>query len=323
MSIAAAACGALFLAVAIGVQLDPHKMTAGVFRHGELQTSRDATILFNKDGKTATVHLVKYSDATSLRTNGKSDGSINMDARGERGSDEITMVLTAALPLALKPEAKSAAVIGIGTGLTTHTLLQSLDIERVETVEIESAMAEASRGFMPRNSAAFADPRGAILIDDAKSFFSTRNRRYDLIISEPSNPWVSGVSSLFTREFYRRIRKPSQPRRPAGAMDPALRDGCLARRHGARRARRRVPALRGVRAERLRPADHGRGCAAARCRRRRASSSTRAWRRSCGRCMCSPRATSTRATSAAAPRSSRCSRATACRRTPTTRRCSI
>jgi hypothetical protein len=121
------------------------------------------------------------------------------------------MVLTAALPLALRPETRTAAVIGIGTGLTTHTLLQSLDIERVETVEIEAAMAEASRGFMPRNSGAFADPRGEILIDDAKSFFSTRNRRYDLIISEPSNPWVSGVSSLFTREFYRRIRKHLNP----------------------------------------------------------------------------------------------------------------
>jgi len=204
---AAAACAALFLAIGIGVQLDVHKMTAGVFRHGELQSSSEATILFNQDGKTATVHLVKYADATSLRTNGKSDGSINMNAAGERGTDEITMVLTAALPLALKPDARNAAVIGIGTGLTTHTLLQSLDIERVETVEIESAMAQASRGFMPRNSGAFADPRGTILIDDAKSYFSTRNRRYDLIISEPSNPWVSGVSSLFTREFYRRIRK--------------------------------------------------------------------------------------------------------------------
>jgi predicted membrane-bound spermidine synthase len=211
LAYAAAACAALFAAVALGVQLDVHKMTAGVFRHGEVGASRDATILFSKDGKTATVHLVKYPEATSLRTNGKSDGSINMDAAGERGTDEITMVLTAALPLALKPETKSAAVIGIGTGLTTHTLLQSLDIERVETVEIESAMAEASRGFMPRNSGTFADPRGAILIDDAKSYFSTRNRRYDVIISEPSNPWVSGVSSLFTREFYRRIRKHLNP----------------------------------------------------------------------------------------------------------------
>ena len=202
---AAAGSGAIFFAAALGFELDANKMTAGVFRHGELAASRDAEVLFKRDGKTATVHLVKYPDATSLRTNGKSDGSINLEQGGQRGSDEITMVLTGALPLALAPAAKTVAVIGIGTGLTTHTLLQSLSIERVETVEIESAMAEASRGFLPRNSGAFADPRGAILIDDAKTFFSTHGRRYDVIISEPSNPWVSGVSSLFTREFYRRI----------------------------------------------------------------------------------------------------------------------
>ena len=68
-------------ALALGVQLDAHKMTAGVFRHGDVGASRDATILFSKDGKTATVHLVQYPDAISLRTNGKSDGSINLDAR--------------------------------------------------------------------------------------------------------------------------------------------------------------------------------------------------------------------------------------------------
>jgi predicted membrane-bound spermidine synthase len=202
----AAGCAAVCVAVALGVELDANKMTAGVFRHGELDSSREATVLFNRDGKSATVHLVRYPEATSLRTNGKSDGSINLDADGPRGSDEITMVLTAALPLALKPQTRSAAVIGIGTGLTTHTLLQSLDIERVDTIEIEPAMAEAARGFAPRNSAAFADPRGTIVIDDAKSFFSTERRRYELIISEPSNPWVSGVAGLFSREFYRRVK---------------------------------------------------------------------------------------------------------------------
>jgi predicted membrane-bound spermidine synthase len=208
---AGAACAAVFVALGAGVQLDPHKMTAGVFRHGELATSRDAKILFAKDGKTATVHLVQYADATSLRTNGKSDGSITLDRDAVRGSDEITMVLTAGVPLALNPDTRRAAVIGIGTGLTTHTLLQSLAIEHVDTVEIEAAMAEAARGFMPRNAGAFADPRGSILIDDAKSFFSASGARYDLIISEPSNPWVSGVASLFTREFYRRIRGHLEP----------------------------------------------------------------------------------------------------------------
>lgn len=204
-------CAALFAPISLAYDLDPNKMTAGVFRYGELAGSRDAQVLFNKDGKTATVHLVKYGDALSIRTNGKSDGSINMNREGPRGSDEITMVLTAAVPLALKPDATSAAVIGIGTGLTMHTLLQSLSIERVETVEIESAMAEAARGFLPRNRASFADPRGSIHIDDAKTFFSTHNRRYDIVISEPSNPWVSGVSSLFTLEFYRRIRTHLNP----------------------------------------------------------------------------------------------------------------
>ena len=206
LAYAAALCAAVFVALAFGVELDPNKMTAGVFRYGDLASSRNAPVLFNKDGKTATVHLVKYPEATSLRTNGKSDGSINMDRNGPRGTDEITMVLTAALPLALKPEIRSAAVIGIGTGLTTHTLLQHLDIERVDTIEIEPVMAEASRGFAPRNSGAFVDPRGTLVIDDAKSYFSTHARRYDLVISEPSNPWVSGVAGLFTGEFYRRVR---------------------------------------------------------------------------------------------------------------------
>jgi spermidine synthase len=207
----AAACLLAFLAVATLFELNPNKLTAGVYRHGDLSASATARILYGKDGKTATVHLVGYGEIVSIRTNGKSDGSINMDRAGVRGSDEITMVLTAALPLALKPEAKSAAVIGIGTGLTMHALLQNLALERVETVEIEAAMAEAARGFAPRNSSAFADPRGTILIDDAKTFFSTRNRRYDIVISEPSNPWVSGVSSLFTREFYRRIQNHLNP----------------------------------------------------------------------------------------------------------------
>ena len=204
---AVAACVLAFVPLAAVFELDPNKMTAGVFRHGDLSASQGARILYSRDGRTATVHLVGYAEATSIRTNGKSDGSINLDPKGERGSDEITMVLTGALPIALQPRARSAAVIGIGTGLTTHTLLQSLNLASVETVEIEAAMAEAARGFAPRNSAAFADPRGAILIDDARTFFSARNRRYDLIVSEPSNPWVSGVSSLFTREFYRRIRQ--------------------------------------------------------------------------------------------------------------------
>jgi spermidine synthase len=208
---AAAVALACFAAVFAAVQLDPYRMASGVYRRGELYSAQQATLLFHRDGKTATVSLLDFGTDRSLRTNGKSDGAINMDANGARVSDEVTMTLTAALPLAYNAVARNAAVIGIGTGLTTHTLLASPSIESVETIEIEPAMAEASRNFAPRNSNAFADPRSHIIFDDAKAFFSTYNRSYDIIVSEPSNPWVSGVSSLFTGEFYRLVRRHLRP----------------------------------------------------------------------------------------------------------------
>jgi hypothetical protein len=187
------------------VELDAYRMMSGVFRYGRLFTPEEAKLVFYRDGRTASVSLVDFSDGRSIRTNGKSDGGVNMN--GPPLSDETTMTLTAALPLAVKPEARRVAVIGIGTGITTHTLLGNFELETVDTIEIEAAMAQASRGFAPRNSSAFADPRSHIHIDDAKTYFSTHNRRYDVIISEPSNPWVSGVSSLFTVEFYRMARR--------------------------------------------------------------------------------------------------------------------
>ena len=208
VAVLAVAC---FTAVLAGVHLDTYKMASGVFRRGSLYSASDATMRFYRDGKTASVSLMDFGTDRSLRTNGKSDGAINMDPDGERISDEITMTLTGVLPLAYRPDARSAAVIGIGTGLTTHTLLGSGVIRSVETIEIEPAMAEASRLFAPRNSNAFADPRSHIVFDDAKTFFSTYNRKYDIIVSEPSNPWVSGVSSLFTGEFYRLARRHLNP----------------------------------------------------------------------------------------------------------------
>ena len=199
-----------FAAVLALVQLDNYKMASGVFRRGELHTEQDAKLIYHKDGKTTTVSMMDFSEGRSLRTNGKSDGAINMKP-GARISDEITMVLTGALPLAFKPDARHAAVIGVGTGLTTHTLVASPAMESVDTIEIEPAMAEASRLFAPINSNTFADPRSRIIFDDAKTYFSTHNRLYDIIVSEPSNPWVSGVSSLFTSEFYRHVRRYLKP----------------------------------------------------------------------------------------------------------------
>jgi spermidine synthase len=200
----------VLVVVAFGVSLDPYKMASGVFRRGDLYSAQDAELKYYRDGKTTSVSLMQFQEGLSLRTNGKSDGAINL-GEGARISDEVTMVLTAAIPLAHRPDAKRVAIIGIGTGLTTHTMLGATTLERVDTIEIEPAMAEASRSFASRNASAFADPRSRLVFDDAKTYFSTHNERYDIIVSEPSNPWVSGVSSLFTTEFYRHVRRYLNP----------------------------------------------------------------------------------------------------------------
>jgi predicted membrane-bound spermidine synthase len=184
------------------LNLDLYKMASGVFRRGDVYRPESAQLVYYKDGKTTSVSLLQFQEGLSLRTNGKSDGAINLN-EGERISDEITMVMTGAIPLAYKPDARRAAVIGVGTGLTSHTLLSNLKLDAVDTVEIEPAMAEASHYFSERNGSVWADPRSRLIFDDAKTAFSLRNARYDIIVSEPSNPWVSGVASLFTTEFYR------------------------------------------------------------------------------------------------------------------------
>jgi spermidine synthase len=195
------------------VQLDPSKLSSGVFRHGYSRQAPDSKVLLLKHGKTATVSLVDIQGKgqISIATNGKPDASIMM--RGDKsGPDEITMVMAGAMPLALHPNAKRIANIGIGSGLTTHVLLASGSVETVDTVEIEPYMAQAAEiGFMPRVQRTFRDPRSHIYFEDAKTFFAVHRKKYDVIVSEPSNPWVSGVATLFSEEFYRQITNYLEP----------------------------------------------------------------------------------------------------------------
>ncbi len=179
------------------VQLDPIRMASGVFLQGEIKTTRE--LIFHADGRAATIDVVQNGVYRAIITNGKVDAAI---AEGLLSKDEPTMVLSAALPLTMYPQAQKVAVIGMGSGLTTHTALGSPNIERIDTIEIEPKMVEGAKFFGERVERAFSDPRSFIHIEDAKAFFTHQSSQYDIIISEPSNPWVSGVSGLFSKEFY-------------------------------------------------------------------------------------------------------------------------
>ncbi len=96
-------------------------------------------------------------------------------------------------------------------------------MKRLDSIEIEPLMVEAARkGFGPRISNVFEDPRSHIVYEDAKTFFASTREPYDLIVSEPSNPWVSGVASLFSDEFYGRISRYLSRRWVLRAVDAGL-----------------------------------------------------------------------------------------------------
>lgn len=196
---------------------DQRLLSSSVFRTGQLPDRAQREILFHADGRTATVHTSRdrTTGTLTIGTNGKPDGSLSptwfercdtVAAHQSFGGDEGAQVLLPLVLLAHAPSARSGAVIGHGTGMSSHLLLGSPAIAELTTIEIEPAMLAGSKAFAPANRRVFDDPRSRVVIDDAKSYFTAANRRFDLILSEPSNPWVSGVSGLFTSEFYARIR---------------------------------------------------------------------------------------------------------------------
>ena len=204
----AVSLSALCLIFAVKLPFDPLMLASGVFRHGRSELAASSTVLFYRDGKTASISVVGSSQGSAhIATNGKPDAAIMLRDDSPPSEDEPTMAIAALLPLTMLDAPDRVGVIGFGSGLTTHTLLGDKRVLSVDTVEIEQAIVDGARNFGKRVRRAYEDPRSNIIIDDAKSYFSSKREKYDVIISEPSNPWISGVGTLFSKEFYKFIPK--------------------------------------------------------------------------------------------------------------------
>src|SRR5580765_4767416 len=192
--------------VAVIVPLPRLLLASGVYRQGKVADPADTRIVSYRDGRTATISLAEHRETRSLTlsSNGKADATLRtlwLEPPQSRPKtvfrlDESTQALLALVPLAFVPGAREAAVIGQGSGMTSHYLLGSPSLRSLTTIEIEPEVIRASRRFFPANRRVFEDPRSHFVIDDAKSFFAVHGRPFDLIVSEPSNPWVSGVAGL-------------------------------------------------------------------------------------------------------------------------------
>jgi spermidine synthase len=155
-------------------------------------------VLFHKEDVGATV-TVKQAPGGSLTlyTNGKPDAS----SHGDMPSQE----LVAQIPLLLHPHPRSALVVGLASGISLGSAGRH-PLERLDCVEIVPAMVEASRYFDAYNYRILDDPRVNLIIADGRNHLALTERKYDVIISEPSNPFIAGVADLFTREYFQLCR---------------------------------------------------------------------------------------------------------------------
>ncbi len=154
-------------------------------------------MLYYREGLTATISVQRSrKDHIYWKTNGKIDGS---------HGDALTQLMIGYIGIFLNPNAKQAAVIGLGTGMTAKAL-SAFPVTEIDVLEIEPAMVKTATFFNEKNGKILEDPRVRVFQTDGRNYFFATRKRYDVISSEPSNPWIAGVANLYTREFYEIIK---------------------------------------------------------------------------------------------------------------------
>ncbi len=162
------------------------------------QRRRDIDYLFYEDAADATVSVERWmqsdrSEERVLRINGKPDASTQ--------GDLSTQYLLAHLPLLAHPRAQEVFVLGFGSGITAGAVLRH-PVQRLTVAENCQPVLRAAPLFARWNRDVLRQPRTRLFAEDARTVLRLDPTRYDVIISEPSNPWVAGIGGVFSREFY-------------------------------------------------------------------------------------------------------------------------
>lgn len=161
---------------------------------------KEASVLFSKEGYGASVAVIKNRygrDSIDIAYSGKWEASTHP------GSIKH-LVLLGQLPMFAVPKPpRRAVVIGLGAGITTGHVLSHSSLERVDIVEIEPAVVEASRFFDSYSGRPLDDPRHRIIVQDGRTHVVFSRETYEVITSDPIHPWVKGASNLYTYEYYK------------------------------------------------------------------------------------------------------------------------
>ncbi|MCO4745552.1 MAG: hypothetical protein KC912_12240 [Proteobacteria bacterium] len=153
-------------------------------------------LVYYDQGLTAAVAVGRSTRTGNvwLSVNGKVDAST--------GDDMPTQELSGILPVRMAERSERVLVVGLASGVTAGRVLDEPGVRELTVVEIEPSIVEASHFFDHVNGEPLNDPRTTLLIDDARAVLQRPGPLFDVIVSEPSNPWITGVSNLFTQEYW-------------------------------------------------------------------------------------------------------------------------
>jgi spermidine synthase len=177
---------------------------APYFTPADLDAERRAwSLLFYKDGASSSVAVREVAGMRSLVIDGKVDAS-------NRG-DMLTQRLLGLLPVLLHQNPQDVCIIGLGSGVTGDAALATGSVRRVDVVEVSPEVVKASAFFDAENGGLLKKSGVHLIVGDGRSHLRLTDRRYDVIVSEPSNPWMAGIAALFTREFFEEARGRLKP----------------------------------------------------------------------------------------------------------------
>jgi len=202
-----------FVAVFRGHAWDRYMLNSGFFdspRYSLHQVSekgfrdfvRSYDIRYYEEETYANVAVSYESENLFLQINGRTEASTT--------SDMSNQILVAQIPMLVHPDPREVVVVGLGSGITLGSVVTH-PVDRADCIEISPAVVRAAAFFREWHDDVTKNPKAEIILDDARNYLLASPRKYDVIVSEPSKPWISGVSNLFTREFYEICRKRLKP----------------------------------------------------------------------------------------------------------------
>ncbi len=209
-SLARAVAGAALAAAVVVLALalprwDLDLLASGAYKYAPYVRSGDVAaaltagrLQFYEDGAAATVTVRDLAGTRAMAIDGKVDAS--------NAGDMLTQRLLGLLPMLLHPRPRDICVIGLGSGVTVGSALAAGGVRRADVVEISKEVVHASSLFARENGRVLDRPVVRLILGDGRSHLQLTRARYDVIVSEPSNPWMAGVAALFTREFFEAAR---------------------------------------------------------------------------------------------------------------------